>query len=301
MSKVKKELRQQIKEHRGYKCDECELGDSSTRFCFQRKVNHKRLPELANEPGNIMMLCEDCHRVWEEGRASNRRPGAKVNYKFRKRIRAERGNECEICGRHGLSQDEWLAMSAAEKSMATLHVHHKNKQRTHPQIRCDRDNLVLCCQSCHVRLEAELDAKLREQGAVDSKIITSVDHLEGTGATYNPSTAGLNPEARVLRGGAFAPPLQRKSGWERSDPKPDGEDAAKGSGRTQEPAAEPETTAVPPQIRVNTYFSAPLNLKLRQQAAKLGLKPGSPRWRAYVLGTVDRAAKEKRKKAPKCL
>lgn len=37
-----------------------------------------------------------------------------------------------------------------------------------------------------------------------------------------------------------------------------------------------------------------LQLKLREQAKKLGLIPGSPRWRAYVLGTI--AAQEKRKR-----
>ncbi len=40
----------------------------------------------------------------------------------------------------------------------------------------------------------------------------------------------------------------------------------------------------------------PLGVKLRQQAADLGLKPGSPRWRAYVLGTTAKAAKRKRRK-----
>jgi hypothetical protein len=36
-----------------------------------------------------------------------------------------------------------------------------------------------------------------------------------------------------------------------------------------------------------------LGLKLRQQALKQGLIPGTPRWRAYVLGTL--AAAERRK------
>ena len=41
-----------------------------------------------------------------------------------------------------------------------------------------------------------------------------------------------------------------------------------------------------------------LQLKLRQQARKLGLKPGSPRWRAYVLGTRARMEKQKRLRDP---
>lgn len=37
-----------------------------------------------------------------------------------------------------------------------------------------------------------------------------------------------------------------------------------------------------------------LSLKLREQAKRLGLKPGSPRWRAYVLGTQAAARKRGR-------
>lgn len=40
-----------------------------------------------------------------------------------------------------------------------------------------------------------------------------------------------------------------------------------------------------------------LNLKLRKQAHKLGLIPGSPQWRAYVLGTVAAMKKRKRGKS----
>jgi hypothetical protein len=40
------------------------------------------------------------------------------------------------------------------------------------------------------------------------------------------------------------------------------------------------------------------DLKLREQAKKLGLKPGSTRWRAYVLGTKARMAKQKRSRYP---
>ena len=39
-----------------------------------------------------------------------------------------------------------------------------------------------------------------------------------------------------------------------------------------------------------------INTKLRQQALKLGLMPGSPRWRAYVLGTLQASKRRKRKK-----
>lgn len=39
-----------------------------------------------------------------------------------------------------------------------------------------------------------------------------------------------------------------------------------------------------------------LDLKLRAQAKKLGLIPGSPRWRAYVLGTQSAMRKKKKAK-----
>ena len=42
-----------------------------------------------------------------------------------------------------------------------------------------------------------------------------------------------------------------------------------------------------------------INLKLRTQAKKLGLTPGSPQWRAYVLGTISAMKKRKRQKGRK--
>ena len=40
-----------------------------------------------------------------------------------------------------------------------------------------------------------------------------------------------------------------------------------------------------------------INLKLREQAKKIGLIPGSSQWRAYVLGTVSAMKKRQRQKA----
>ena len=56
---------------------------------------------------------------------------------------------------------------------------------------------------------------------------------------------------------------------------------------TRKPAADSEHT---PQ---KSFY-----LKLREQARRLGLKPGSPRWRAYVLGTKARMEKQKRSRNP---
>jgi hypothetical protein len=56
------------------------------------------------------------------------------------------------------------------------------------------------------------------------------------------------------------------------------------------PPETPTTNVYTPRAGVN------INLKLRQQAVKLGLEPGSPRWRAYVLGTLQASKRRKRKK-----
>jgi len=58
----------------------------------------------------------------------------------------------------------------------------------------------------------------------------------------------------------------------------------------------------PKKDAASVYTQTPriaLGLKLRQQAKKLGLKPGEPRWRAYVLGSEAAAARRKREKAKK--
>jgi hypothetical protein len=209
--KVKKEVREQIRQQRSSKCDEC--GEPGTRFCFQRKKNVRKHPELANDADNVWMRCESCHRRWEEERAANRRPG---------------------------------------------------------------------------------DLRLREQSAgVGSK---TVEHSVSEATPNTSSTADRNSEARVFWGELlYAPPQlhEKCSGAQRPKAGGGDDDRAKGLLTPRDMPAE----------RVNTYQSAAaLNLKLRQQAKELGLTPGSPRWRAYVLGTVTAAAKEKKKKEQsKCL
>jgi hypothetical protein len=58
--------------------------------------------------------------------------------------------------------------------------------------------------------------------------------------------------------------------------------------------------ALPPAKPAGCVYTqknrAPLGVKLRQQAIKNGLTPGSPRWRAYVLGTLQASKKRKAKK-----
>lgn len=317
--KVKKEIRQQIKEQRRYACDQCGIADKSWKFCFQRKLNSKKHPLLANEPNNIRMLCQGCNQQREEERAANRRPSAKVNSNFRKRVRAERGDRCEVCGKTALEEAQ---------NGRILHLHHKNKQRMHPEIRCDRANIILCCESCHVQLEAELNAALRERGAVESH---SVDHSEHAGATYNLLTADLKSAARVEPRGektlspGFPSPakvegaqrprfddikkfvygdevLDLGNGLEK--PAKTAE-ASKSQNRQKSTSQEPpgriakeSDTLTPVRTSTNASYPPPnlksLNLKLRQRANMLGLIPGSGPWRAYVLGTIAANIKRKR-------
>jgi hypothetical protein len=60
---------------------------------------------------------------------------------------------------------------------------------------------------------------------------------------------------------------------------------------------------LPPKKAAAGVYTMPgpiaLGLKLRSQAKKLGLVPGTPRWRAYVLGTESAAARRKSEKAKK--
>jgi hypothetical protein len=281
--KVKKELREQIKQQRGAVCDECR--EPGTRFCFQRKKNVRKYPDLANDEANIWMRCEPCQRRWESERAAKRRPSAKVNDKFRKRVRAERGNCCEVCGTPGPTQDELATMTPGERSRRTLHLHHKSKQRTHPEIRCERKNLVLCCQPCHVRLEAELNIELREQSAEGGNTKT-VEHSVSEATSNTSSTADPKSAARVPGGEVLSPPKlhEKCSGAERPKERPD-------------TAAPGKPDPIPQASARNSVYTPPapsLGLKLRQQAAQQGLAPGSPRWRAYVLGTQAAARKRQR-------
>lgn len=51
-----------------------------------------------------------------------------------------------------------------------------------------------------------------------------------------------------------------------------------------------------PNLFTQRWSAVNINLKLRTQAKKLGLIPGSPSWRAYVLGTLSAMEKRKREK-----
>jgi hypothetical protein len=318
-TKVKKEVREQIRQERGSLCDECH--EPGTRFCFQRKKNVRKHPEMANDAGNVWMRCEPCQRRWEDKRAANRRPSASVNSKFRKRVRAERGQCCEVCGTPGPTPAELTTMTPTERSRRTLHLHHKSKQRTHPEIRCKRENLVLCCQPCHVRLEAELNIELREQSAEGGNRKT-VEHSVSKATSNTSSTADLNSAARVPGGAASSPPklYVKCSGAERPKVSPSktfvyGDEIFTNvdvflnpSARAQEvtPEVTPGNTgaltddALPQNEGSGCVYTPknrlPLGVHLRQQAIKNGLTPGSPRWRAYVLGTLQASKKRKAKK-----
>lgn len=83
------------------------------------------------------------------------------------------------------------------------------------------------------------------------------------------------------------------SGRERSDPKLEAATSSRGN----------PDDAIPANRSLDCVNTIPrtkkLSLKLRQQAIKLGMLPGSPRWRAYVLGTTAAAAKRNRERRTK--
>jgi hypothetical protein len=269
MSRVKEELREQIRADRGNVCDTCFVSGELAPFCFQRKKNIRKHPELASDPANIWMRCFECQKAWEYQRAAKRRPGAKVNDTFRKHVRQERGDRCERCGAPGPG----------------LHLHHKQKQRTHPQIRCDRSNIVLVCQACHVILESELDAELRERSAVDLKSVANSDNAR---ATNNSPTTGRKPGARVPGG--------------ESDPLSPGVVFRSSSLAKVAGAERPKASSSQDRQGAGIVYTQPqksLELSVRERALALGLAPGSPRWRAYVLGTIAAARKRDRERRDK--
>jgi hypothetical protein len=67
----------------------------------------------------------------------------------------------------------------------------------------------------------------------------------------------------------------------------------------QRPKARRRDLTLTENGRTDVYTQSPalsLSLKLRQQALKAGIKPGSDRWRAYVLGGLAAAKRRKAKK-----
>jgi hypothetical protein len=79
----------------------------------------------------------------------------------------------------------------------------------------------------------------------------------------------------------------------------DGERPWAGAERPKDGTSDP----IPQEKDASSVYIIPssksLGLKLRQQALKLGLVPGSARWRAYVLGTQTAAARRRREKEEK--
>jgi len=74
---------------------------------------------------------------------------------FRKTVKAERGDRCEVCGVRALSPEQKKQFTRAERQFNNLHLHHIQKIRTHRHLRFERSNVVVCCQPCHVFLEAK--------------------------------------------------------------------------------------------------------------------------------------------------
>ena len=79
---------------------------------------------------------------------------------FCKVVRAERGNKCEVCATEELSPEAKAQLTRLERQRRELHLHHKQKLSMFRHLRFERSNVVVCCVTCHLKLEAELDAEL---------------------------------------------------------------------------------------------------------------------------------------------
>ena len=76
-------------------------------------------------------------------------------YMFCKKVRAERGNKCEVCGIVELTKAERSLLSREERQRRELQLHHIKKLRTHRHLRFERSNVIVCCQPCHKQLEKQ--------------------------------------------------------------------------------------------------------------------------------------------------
>lgn len=74
-------------------------------------------------------------------------------YTFCKKVRAERGNVCEVCGQPEMTAEEKAALSLKERQHRELHLHHIKKLKNYRHLRFERSNVVVVCIGCHERLE----------------------------------------------------------------------------------------------------------------------------------------------------
>lgn len=74
---------------------------------------------------------------------------------FAKRLRAERGEKCEHCGR---TRTELLALHPCTNP---LQVAHKKSARAYPELAYDKDNLEVLCQECHEKADPWQERMLR--------------------------------------------------------------------------------------------------------------------------------------------
>jgi hypothetical protein len=72
-----------------------------------------------------------------------------------------------------------------------------------------------------------------------------------------------------------------------------------GAQRPKAGSADALTGNSPAMVYTQPKKSLSLGMKLRKQALRLGLIPGSARWRAYVLGTQAAAAKRRQSESQK--
>lgn len=90
---------------------------------------------------------------------------------FRRKIKRERGNKCELCGIAEPTKQARKQLTEQERSKTALHLHHIQKQRDQPHLRFKRHNIVVCCQECHLKLENGTVQPPRKRHVYTSKFL----------------------------------------------------------------------------------------------------------------------------------
>lgn len=77
-------------------------------------------------------------------------------------VRAQAQWRCELCGRRGLTPDQYPDWDRPDLRPFMLEVHHMDADPSN----CARDNLIALCQPCHRRIHAQMRNAAKRAGQV---------------------------------------------------------------------------------------------------------------------------------------
>lgn len=78
-------------------------------------------------------------------------------------VRAEANWHCELCGRHGLTPEQYPEWDRPDLRPLMLEVHHMDADPAN----CARDNLIALCQPCHRRVHAQMRTEAKRTGQLE--------------------------------------------------------------------------------------------------------------------------------------